>query len=125
MITIHRNMRYALLISLSLTTFELFALPFSITPKTGSPLPTQVPSGQSVTALYTVKNNTAATRAANYVKYLPTNVTQVTSDVSLPDLCGATFTLASGGSCTLKLSISGAVNAQDSNPHQHLFVCFP
>ena len=105
-----------------------YALPFGIAPKSGTSLPTQVFSGQVATALYTVTNNTQSQRSGSYVKYLPPNVTQVTTDATYPDLCGSTFTLqksgASGSSCTLELAVAGAVNANDPDPHHHLFVCF-
>jgi DNA-binding beta-propeller fold protein YncE len=104
-----------------------YALPFNITPRTA--LPKNVVPGQTELAFYTVTNNTSTTRTGNYVKYLPPNVAQVTSDSIYPDLCGSTFTLNSkgsvGSSCILELKISGAVNAADPNPHSHLFVCFP
>jgi len=114
---------------LLLISIDGFALPFSIVPTAGTSLPTQVLSGQTVTALYTVMNNTASVRVGNYVKYLPPNVTQATSDSQYPDLCGSTFTLnprgTAGSSCTLELTVSGAVNGNDPDPHHHLFVCFP
>lgn len=106
-----------------------FALPFNIMPKAGFPLPIYVPVGGTVTAYYTVSNNTVSQRNGNYVKYLPPNVSQVTSGVTFGDTCGTTFNLTakgeSGSSCTLQLTVSGAVNSNDPNPHQHLFVCFP
>lgn len=101
------------------------ALPFTVLTKSGTTLPTAVAIGSSVQAYYTVTNNTASTRSDNYVKYLPTNVTQVTSGGTYGDTCGATFTLASHASCTLQLSVTGAVNASDPNPQDHLFVCLP
>lgn len=104
-----------------------YALPFNIFP--AAPLPTQILPGQTVTALYTVQNNTASTRNGNFVKYLPLNVTQITSDPSISNLCGATFNLTKrgtpGDSCTLELLIRGIVNSSDPDPHHHLFVCFP
>lgn len=106
-----------------------YALPFNVSPTAGVSLPTQIISGQTVTALYTVTNNTGSVRTGNYVKYLPPNVSQVTSDPIYSDLCGAAFTLnprgTSGSSCTLVLTVSGNVNASDPDPHHHLFVCFP
>lgn len=96
---------------------------FSIVPKSGTSLPTHVTLGGSVKALYTVTNTTGSFHAGNYVKYLPTNTTQVTVDASYPDLCGTTFQLASNASCTLELDVKGFVNANDPNPQQHLFVC--
>ena len=116
-------------ISLFLISTNSSALPFDITPKIGTQLPTVVKSGKKVTAYYTVTNNTLAARNNNFVKYLPPNVTQITSDGTYPDTCGNVFNLAEkgkpGSSCTLQLSISGAVNSNDPDPHHHLFVCFP
>lgn len=101
-----------------------YSLPFTIVPL--GTLPTTVSAGASVSAKYTVTNNTGTTRINNYVKYLPPNVTQVTTGTGV---CGPTFTLAplgqAGDSCTLSLIVSGAVNASDPDPRQHLFVCFP
>lgn len=102
-----------------------FALAYNITPKAGTSLPTQVVKGGTATALYTVTNNTSRTIPDGFVKYLPQSVTQVNTDTSFPDLCGATFTLTPGASCTLELSVAGAVSAANPDPHQHLFVCSP
>ena len=96
---------------------------FSIVPKAGTSLPTHVAIGSSVKALYTVTNTTGSSHTGNYVKYLPTNTTQVTVDGTYPDLCGSTFPLASNASCTLELNVDGPVNANDPNPQDHLFVC--
>lgn len=122
-------LRFLLFLIAYLLTGASHALPFNIFPVPGFSLPTSVISGQTVYAFYTVENNTGSTRVNNFVKYLPPNVQQVTSNNMYPDLCAAQFTLAArgmaGSSCTLILSISGAVNAQDPAPHHHLFVCFP
>ncbi|MDP3562742.1 MAG: hypothetical protein Q8R83_11240 [Legionellaceae bacterium] len=96
---------------------------FSIVPKAGTSLPTQVTNGGSVKALYTITNTTGLSHAGNYVKYLPPNTTQVTVDGTYPALCGTTFQLASKASCTLELNVKGAVNANDQNPRNHLFAC--
>lgn len=116
--------------ALSVFSTVSYALPFSIVPKNS--LPTEVVEGQTAIALYTVTNNTAKDIADNFVKYLPPNVEQVTFDPSIPDLCEERFALeANDGtpgrkiSCTLELKVSGPVDANDPNPHQHLFVCFP
>ena len=105
-----------------------YALPFHIFTKAGTQLPTQVELGSSVTAYYTVINNTADQRNGNYVKHLPPNVTQVTSGGTYGDTCTELFNLApvgqAGDSCTLQLKISGPINDRDT-PDQHLFVCFP
>lgn len=101
-----------------------YSLPFTIVPQ--GTLPTSVSIGSSVSAKYTVTNNTGSTRSNNFVQYLPPHVTQVTTGSGV---CGATFTLAphgqSGDSCILSLSVSGAVNGSAPNPKDHLFVCFP
>lgn len=110
--------------ALFIVTPLAYALPFNIVPLGN--LPTTVPAGGSVAAQYTVTNNTGSTRAGNYVKYLPQNVTQVTTGSGV---CGSTFTLAargkSGDSCILSLSVTGPVNGANPNPQEHLFVCFP
>ncbi len=122
-----RLMVLPFLIALLLVSSLTYALPFSITP--AAALPTNVVPGQVGYAFYTVTNNTSTTRAGNYVKYLPPNVTQVASDPLYSDLCGANFTLSAkssvGSSCTLALIVTGTVNGKDPNPHAHLFVCFP
>ena len=94
---------------------------FDIVPQTA--LPTDVTVGGSVKALYTVTNTTGSAHAGNYVKYLPPYTSQVTVDSAYPNLCGATFQLASKESWTLELKIQGPVNANDPNPQHHLFVC--
>ena len=94
---------------------------FSIVPK--ARLPTYVPVGGNVNALYTVTNTTGSFHAGNYVKYHPTNTSQVLVDDAYQDLCGSTFQLAPKESCTLELNVTGPVNAFDPNPRDHLFVC--
>ena len=116
-------------VGLLITSTLSFALPFNIVPKTGTQLPTSFKNGQTVTAYYTVSNNTLSSRSGNHVKYLPVNVTQVTSNGTFPDTCGTVFNLNAkgqvGSSCTLQLRISGVVNKDDPDPQHHLFVCFP
>jgi DNA-binding beta-propeller fold protein YncE len=105
------------------------ALPFTIVPKAGVPMPKTVAKGTAVFAYYTVYNNTISARNNNYVTYLPPNVKQVMTNGTYPDTCGFSFNLSAkgkaGDSCTLQLSVSGPVDASDRNPHHHLFVCFP
>ena len=108
---------------LGLASLVGHAAVFSIVPKAGTSLPTGVIIGGSVKALYTVTNTTGSAHSGNYVKYLPANTRQVTVDSTYPDLCGATFHLASKASCTLELNVVGPVNAYDPNPQDHLFVC--
>lgn len=113
------------LLCLMLSTQIALALPFNLTLRAGSTLPTQVVQGDSVKALYTVTNNTLRTLKGNYVKYLPPNVTQVITDPTYSDLCSSSFDLTSGGSCTLELAVVAAVDASNSDSKQHLFVCNP
>lgn len=94
----------------------VYALPFNVTP-VGN-LPTGVIPGLSVSAAYTVVNNTSKNLNNIYVN-LPPNVTVASGG------CGSTFNLASGASCTLNLTITGVVNAKDPSPRHHLFVCLP
>ena len=116
-------MPFLALVFLSLSSITSHAAVFSIVPKAGTSLPTHVALGGSVKALYTVTNTTGSSHTGNYVKYVPTNTTQVTVDGTYPDLCGTTFQLASNASCTLELNVDGPVNANDPNPQDHLFVC--
>lgn len=105
-----------------------YALPFNIVTKSGTALPTSVPKNATVTAYYTVTNNTSSQRNDNFVKSLPAHVTQVVSGGTYGDTCGKTFNLAGKGqsndSCTLQLTISGPVNAHNPNTPP-LLVCFP
>lgn len=112
-------------ICLSLLTTMSHALVFSITPKSGVDFPTTYNGLGDTTAYYTVLNKTASTRNDNFVKYLPPSVYQVTSDGTYADTCGATFNLASGASCTLQLSISGAVDGTNTSAENSLLICFP
>jgi hypothetical protein len=104
-----------------------FALPFDIYPVNGISLPTFVQSGQTTPAYYTLTNNANRTLNNNFIKYLPPNVAQVTTDAAIPNICGATFNLAPNGTvgdtCTLELVVSGSVDANDPDPHHHLFAC--
>ena len=106
-----------------------FAGVFEIVPTAGTTLPGVVYFHSSVMAYYTVRNHTHSGRQNNFVKYLPPNVTQITSGGTYADTCGATFNLngygQAGDSCTLQLQITGAVNSSDPLQTNHLFVCFP
>jgi hypothetical protein len=105
----------------------VFALPFTIVPAPGTTLPTLVNPGESVAAFYAITNNSVQNLNGNFIKYLPPNVTQVTADGAVPNLCGSTFNLTPTGSsnqtCILELSVSDAVDANDPDPHHHLFAC--
>jgi photosystem II stability/assembly factor-like uncharacterized protein len=101
--------------------------PFNIFIKPGTILPTSISKGQTATAYYTVQNNIASSREGNYVRYLPPHVTQIMSGGAYPDSCGYYFDLAGKGnpndSCTLQLTINGAIDAHDTDPNHHLMVC--
>lgn len=114
-------MKYLLSLLLFCTT-NVFALPLTIVPKADTNFPTQMTPGYNVTAYYTITNNTASTLHELYVKSLPRNVSQVTTNGDYADTCGATFDLNSGESCTLQLLISGPV---DGSVGDKLFVCSP
>jgi len=117
------------LLLLGFHSYLSYSLPFSIKPAPGTVLPTTIAQGNQTFAYYTVVNNTAKMRVGNFVKYLPTNVTQIIDDNYISNLCGAKFTLQAHNSiadnCILKLLITGAINSNDRDPTKHLFVCFP
>ena len=108
-----------LLLSLIFICKISFALPFSITPIS---LPTTVATGSEAFAYYTVTNITSEYSPNSFVKFLPPTVKQAINTFN-PSLCGPLFNLPSGGSCTLKLVVAGAVDVNDPNPQHHLFVC--
>jgi acid phosphatase len=83
-------------------------------------LPTYVIPGKPKIAYYTVTNNTGKKLENNFVKYFPMNTTQ---DTSNPNNCAAAFTLESGESCTLALTVAGQVDIAVTDPYKNLFVC--
>lgn len=117
-------MKY-LLSLLLLSSAHAFALPLTIIPKEGTTFPVQMTPGYNVTAYYTVINNTASTLDDLFVKYLPRNVSQTTTNGDYPDTCGATFSLGAGESCTLQLVISGPVDGRLGPSSDKLFICSP
>ncbi len=117
-------MQYLLLCFIFLTA-NVFALPLEIIPKAGTTLPTQMTPGYNVAAYYTVTNNAASTLTGLFVKYLPKNVSQVTTNGDYPDTCGATFSLESGQSRTLQLLVSGPVDGSSGGVTNQLFICLP
>lgn len=81
---------------------------FDISPTPGKVFPTTVNAGSSVSAFYTIKNNTHSTRSGYQVRGLPAAVTQNTSD---PANCSNPINLPARGSCVLQLDISGEVKS--------------
>lgn len=118
----------AIALSLSMIS-TAFCLPFSITPKTGTDFPTTYNGVIPKTAYYTIQNNTHSTRIGNYIQSLPPNAIQVRDNGTYPNTCGAVFNLAKkgepGDSCTLQLSIIGAINGQTNDPSNLIFACLP
>ena len=114
-------MQFLTLLLLIISSTINHAAVFNIVPQ--APLPTSLPQGSVVTAYYTVTNTTGHFHSGNYVKYLPPNVTQITVDGSVHNLCGTTFSLAANETCSLELYITGTVNGNSPNPREHLFVC--
>lgn len=108
-----------ILVGLFFVAKSSFALPFDISPLF---LPTTVVPGEETFAYYTVTNSTTKASPGSFVKFTPPNVRQAINTLN-SNLCSATFDLAPGGSCTLKLVITGAVDADDPDPLHHLFVC--
>jgi hypothetical protein len=104
-----------------------FALPFTIVPTPGTTLPSFVGVNQTVTAFYNVTNNACVSLNSNFIKYLPPNTTQVTTDPTIPNLCGSTFNFTpngtAGDTCILELLVSGPIDGNDPDPHHHLFAC--
>ncbi len=97
----------------------VLALPFNIVPN--GTLPTTVPIGGTVSATYTITNTTKLNPPYNLIKWLPLN-TAVNPSITTCTPTNA-FVLNHGASCTLGLTISGPINRDDPNSHQHLFVC--
>ncbi len=114
---------YYLILIISCISSQAQAAVYDISTKSGTTLPTRIVAGGKVTAFYTVSNSTSRSLSNNYVRSLPPNVTQIVSGGTYPNTCGNMFDLAPGSSCTLQLSIHGAVNAQDPDPNHHILVC--
>lgn len=96
-----------------------FSASFRVVPKKGTVLPTQIVKGNTAYAFYTITNIYYST-LKGFVS-LPPNVTQTKFYKHYSNLCGSSFTLAPGASCTLVLLVSGKVNG--SIPSQQLSVC--
>ena len=89
---------------------KVMALPFTIAPSSNVVFPTNINSGQPLSAIYTVTNNTSINLSAIHLQNLPPNVSQVTTDPLYPSLWSSSFSLAAGASCTLELAITDSVN---------------
>lgn len=91
-----------------------FSGSLSIQVKDGTTLPTYVVTGNTETVYFTVTNVFDVPLEGVYINTLPTNVTQVTSGGTYSDTCSSLTALAVSGSCTLQLTISGAVDSSQS-----------
>ena len=110
------------------TSIASYALPFNIVATPGTIQPSCL-AASPVMVYYTISNLTMTPRISNYVKYLPANARQIFANGTYPNTCGQTFNLTAkgqaGDSCILQLQVDGQVNANDPDPHHHLFVCIP
>ncbi|MDF1683803.1 MAG: hypothetical protein P1U36_04010 [Legionellaceae bacterium] len=114
------------LLLLFLLNSSAHALPFNIVLKDGVFAPTTMTLGYNPMIYYTVSNNTGKTLNNAFVRYLPPDVSQITTGGTYSDTCGATFNLEpNGGSCTLQLEVSAPVDGSAPSPSDHLFVCLP
>lgn len=81
----------------------------SISLKENTQFPALVVSESTVTAYFTITNNSPRTYTTINIYSLPDNVTAVTSNGTYADTCSSPATITSHGSCTLQLTVSGAV----------------
>ena len=93
-------------ISVLVSSQAVAAANFSINPASGSTLPTLVYPGASVSAYYTIINQTGSQRTGYVIQGLPATATQNTSGTNN---CQSSITLAAHGNCTLQIDIKGAV----------------
>lgn len=103
------NKKYNLglsLIAMFVSAQAIAAANFTIGPKPGTTLPTTVPAGKSVSAYYTITNNTNSTRSGYTLKGLPATVIANVSNGN----CTFPLTLGAKASCVLQLDISGAAS---------------
>src|ERR1700678_2991480 len=96
-----------------------FAVPFNIIPQVA--LPTQVVIGGTRIAYYKITNNTGQERKDNFIKYLPPNSKQITTNGTYTNTCDEKFNLAAYGNaddnCILQLAVTGPIDGQDPNTH--------
>ncbi|MDR3502724.1 MAG: sialidase family protein [Legionella sp.] len=103
-----KKQNLVLLIAAFITNQAIASSTFNIVPTPGTSLPTTVVQGRSVSAYYTITNNTSATRAGYVIKGLPSSV--VAQNTSSGH-CPAMISLAAKASCVLQLDITGAVSS--------------
>jgi len=97
---------FSLMMLLSVTAAHA-AANFNIVPTPGTTLPTAVSPGATVSAYYTVTNQTSRTLGGYTLQGLPGGVTQNTSGSN----CGNPVTLAGKASCVMRLDITNAVHS--------------
>lgn len=103
-------MRIKFYVFLLIFSKGVFSASFAITSQT---VPPTVPEFGKTTALFLIKNSTNATLNGNFIKNLPSTMSQTTCD---PNYCGDIFDLGPSGSatesCLLKLTVKGPVNSE-------------
>lgn len=92
-------------------TSSFAAANFYIDVKAGTVLPTSVAANSTVSAYYTIINQTRTTRTNFKIEGLPDTVRQDVNDSTISDLCLSFITLGSKQGCTLKLIISGTAKS--------------
>ena len=92
--------------SVIVSTPTLAAGNFSIKPTPGTTLPSTVQAGSSVSAFYTITNNTSVMLSGYQLSGLPAHVNQNTVGA---EHCGNPVSLAPHASCILELVITNAV----------------
>jgi hypothetical protein len=96
---------FLLFFLISIANFS-FAANFNIVPTPGSIIPISVPPNDTVSAFYTIMNQTSKTLNGYVIQGLPNTVTQNTSSMN----CASIINLASNASCVLQLDINGDAN---------------
>lgn len=82
--------------------------------KEDTELPGFFVTDNTVTAYFTITNNTASAQENVFLSSIPENATQVTSDGTYANTCPALATLAVAEECTLQLTISGEIASSES-----------
>ncbi|MBX7149682.1 beta-propeller fold lactonase family protein [bacterium] len=80
--------------------------------KDGTEIPNLVMAGHTVSAYFTLTNTASVAQSDTIILSLPANTTRVSTNGTYDDTCPQTITLAALESCTLQLTITGAVSQQ-------------
>lgn len=96
----------ALSLSAFMSTLSFASANFTITTAPGTTLPTTVSKGGTVSAFFSIKNNTHSARTGYTVKGLPSTVKQYSGS---SEFCTNPVNLAASAQCILRLDIQGPV----------------